>query len=145
MKQQQNVTAPVAAKEKDNNGEYLVRRNRIANIIAAVVCVLLAVFIWCAVMNIEITKRVPLSVATNENYSYSLSTTAVTVTGSRAALRRVFYLSSDTIFCVSEAMTSSSLVSITNTLTLESGAEISLGSGSDLTASLRSASSFMPR
>jgi NAD(P)-dependent dehydrogenase (short-subunit alcohol dehydrogenase family) len=40
------------------NGEYAVRRSRRANIVAIVVCLLLALLVWVLVMNAEDTERV---------------------------------------------------------------------------------------
>ena len=87
MSHQQDVS--MQNSDKENNGEYIVHRSRTANIIAAVICVLLAVLLWCAVMNIQNTKRIPLTVTGNEQYTYSLSATTVSVSGTRAALRGV--------------------------------------------------------
>lgn len=71
------------------NGEYAVRRSRLSLVIAAVVCLLLAVVTWLWVMNVEDTAYLPLTVVgTSEGYTYVLSDNEIQVKGSVLSLRK---------------------------------------------------------
>ena len=66
---------------EQGNGEYAVRRSRRANIIAIVVCLLLALLVWVMVMNAEDTERVSLALDVPEDsaYTYELSTDEIEI------------------------------------------------------------------
>ena len=71
------------------NGEYAVRRNRRGNIIAAVLCALLAVVIWAIVMNAQDSEKVALALPEpQEGYVYTLSETTIEVRGKVMDLKR---------------------------------------------------------
>lgn len=73
------------------NGEYAVRRSRRANIVAIVVCLLLALLVWVLVMNAEDTEQVSLTLDAPEDsaYTYELSTDEIEIKGSVAALKDI--------------------------------------------------------
>ena len=72
-----------------DNGEYAVRRSRLSLVIAAVVCLLLAVVVWLAVMNVEDTKHLPLVLVGGESqYTYVLSDAELEVSGSVVFLKK---------------------------------------------------------
>ena len=71
-----------------DNGEYAVRRSRLSLVIAAVVCLLLAVVVWLAVMNVKDTKHLPLTlVGGDSEYTYVLSDAELEVSGSVVFLK----------------------------------------------------------
>ena len=74
--------------EQQKNGEYAVRHSRIATVIAAVVCVLLAVFVWAVIMGTTDSDYVPVELTnTNDAYTYTVSVDLIEVTGTVGALR----------------------------------------------------------
>lgn len=71
-----------------DNGEYAVRRSRFSLIVAAVVCLLLAVVVWLMVMNVEDTKKLPLEVVgAQAEYVYVLSDAELEVSGAVVFLK----------------------------------------------------------
>ncbi|MBE6691263.1 MAG: hypothetical protein E7590_08320 [Ruminococcaceae bacterium] len=69
-------------------GEFAVRRSIRANIIAAVVCLLLAFVVWTVVMGFRDSDHVSVRILNpEEGYQYTLSTDLVEVEGSLAVLR----------------------------------------------------------
>ena len=76
---------------EQGNGEYAVRRSRRANIVAIVVCLLLALLVWVLVMNAEDTERVSLALDVPEDsaYTYELSTDEIEIKGSVATLKDI--------------------------------------------------------
>ena len=74
--------------EQQNGGEYTVKSNYRANIIAAVICLLLALFIWIMVMGKTDCDYVPVRVVNEkENYTYVLSVDTIKVEGKISDLR----------------------------------------------------------
>lgn len=72
-----------------DNGEYAVRRSRLSLIVAAVVCLLLAVVSWLMVMNAKDTKRLPLEiVGAQAGYTYVLSDVELEVSGAVVFLKK---------------------------------------------------------
>lgn len=70
------------------NGEYAVRRSRRFDVIALVVCLLLAFIVWIVVMGNDDTDHIALSVVDPADaYVYTLSDVNVEVKGTVAALR----------------------------------------------------------
>ncbi|MBQ2773429.1 MAG: hypothetical protein IJF45_03670 [Clostridia bacterium] len=71
-----------------DNGEYAVRRSRFSLVIAAVVCLLLAVVAWLMVMNAKDTKNLPLEVVGEQpGYTYVLSDAELEVSGAVVFLK----------------------------------------------------------
>ena len=64
-------------------GEYALPRNRRANVIAAIVCLLLALAVWVLVMNAEDSNYVPVTLRdAPEGYECVLSDSVIEVQGS---------------------------------------------------------------
>lgn len=81
---------PHVETEQQQNGQYAVAHNRKADIIAAVVCLLLAVLVWLVFMNRTETDYVELVVAEPaEGYRYELSVTQIEIEGGVTDLRNV--------------------------------------------------------
>ena len=75
--------------EQQNGGEYTVKSNYRANIIAAVICLLLAFLIWIIVMGRTDCDYISVRVVNGqENYTYALSVDTVKVEGKISDLRR---------------------------------------------------------
>lgn len=74
--------------ERQPGDEYVVRRSRRADIIAIVVCILLALIVWVVVMNTKDTDYVELEILAPGEYEYVLSENLLEVEGSVSALRR---------------------------------------------------------
>ena len=76
---------------EQGNGEYAVRRSRRSNIVAIVICLLLALFVWILVMNAEDTARVSLVLDAPEGSecTYEISADEIEIKGSVAALKGV--------------------------------------------------------
>ena len=78
--------------EKQNEqkkDEYVVRRSRLSDVVAAIVCVVLALAIWVAVMNTPDTDHIATAViAASDEYTYTLSEAHLEVEGTVANLRR---------------------------------------------------------
>ena len=75
--------------EQQNSGEYTVKSNYRANIIAAVICLLLAFLIWIIVMGRTDCDYISVRVVNGqENYTYALSVDTVKVEGKISDLRR---------------------------------------------------------
>ena len=73
-----------------DNGDYAVRHSRLSLVIAAVVCLLLAIFVWLLVMNAGDTKTVPLVlVGGDAEYTYTLSDAELELSGAVFALKAV--------------------------------------------------------
>ena len=71
-----------------DNGEYAVRRSRFSLVVAAVVCLLLAVVAWLMVMNVKDTKNLPLEVVgAQAGYTYVLSDVELEVSGAVVFLK----------------------------------------------------------
>ena len=74
--------------EGRQDGEYVVRRSRLSDIIAILVCAVLAVVVWVAVMNAKDTDYLKLEIlAPDTNMEYTLSETHLEVEGTVAVLR----------------------------------------------------------
>ena len=83
-----NTVSTVEAEQ--NNGQFEVKRNHKADIIAALVCVLIALLVWLVLMNGVETDFVELVVVNKDPaYKYELSVTQVEVEGSAVDLRKV--------------------------------------------------------
>ena len=76
---------------EQGNGEYAVRRSRRSNIVAIVICLLLALLVWILVMNAEDTARVSLALDAPEGseYTYELSVDEIEIKGSVAVLKDI--------------------------------------------------------
>lgn len=73
---------------EQQNGEYAVRRSRRFDIIALVICLLLAFVVWVVVMGTEDADHITLSVVDPvSSYTYTLSETYVEVMGNVSDLR----------------------------------------------------------
>lgn len=71
------------------NGEYAVHRSHLSLIIAAVICLLLAVIVWLMVMNVEDTAYIPLEVkGGTADCTYLLSDTELEVSGTVLFLKK---------------------------------------------------------
>ena len=71
------------------NGEYAVRHRRKRDVVAAVICLLLALVVWLLVMNVDDTAQITLEVAdASETYTYTLSDESLEVTGAVVALKQ---------------------------------------------------------
>ena len=70
--------------ERLDNGEYAVRRSRRSNIIAAVVCLVLAFCVWLVVMNAQDTAYLPVEAPEG----YELSMTSLEVKGTVTAIKK---------------------------------------------------------
>ncbi len=72
-----------------DNGEYAVRRSRLSLVVAAVVCLMLAVVVWLFVMNVEDTAYVPLEIkGGTADCTYVLSDTELQVNGTVLFLKK---------------------------------------------------------
>ena len=77
-----------AESEVLESGEYAVKRNRRSGVIAAILCLILSLFVWVLVMNAEETKRLELvTPAADAAYSYELSASELEVHGKLIHLR----------------------------------------------------------
>ena len=75
---------------EQQNGQYAVARNRKFDVVAALICLLLAVLAWLVFMNRTESDYVELVVAEPQaGYVYELSVTQVEIEGSVTALRDV--------------------------------------------------------
>ena len=71
-----------------DNGEYAVRHSRKRDIVAAVICLLLAFVVWLFVMNADDTASVALALeGGNSAYTYTLSADSVEVTGKALTIK----------------------------------------------------------
>lgn len=78
------------APEASQNGQFEVVRNRKMDIVAIVVCLLIAVLVWLVFMNTNDSDYVELSIANPaDNCRYELSVTQVEIEGTISDLRRV--------------------------------------------------------
>lgn len=73
--------------EAQDSGEYAVRRNVRADVVAAIVCLLLAVVTWVVIMNHTDTDYLAIDTS-NLSAGYSISVTELEVTGKVTDLRR---------------------------------------------------------
>lgn len=73
--------------EAQDSGEYAVRRNVRADVVAAIVCLLLAVVTWVVIMNHTDTDYLAIDTS-NLPAGYSISVTELEVTGKVTDLRR---------------------------------------------------------
>ena len=74
--------------EGRQDGEYVVRLSRLSDIIAILVCAVLAVIVWVAVMNATDTDYLKLEIlAPDTSMEYTLSETHLEVEGTVAVLR----------------------------------------------------------
>ena len=75
--------------DQQKNGEYAVRRSRRSNVIAAAVCLLLALVVWTVIMSTGDTDYVAVRVMNpQDEFEYTLSVDLLEVGGSVGALRR---------------------------------------------------------
>ena len=75
-------------KGEQMNDEYVVRRSRVSNVIAIVVCIALALTVWVMVMNTQDSDHIFTKVLEpSDAYTYELSLEHLEVEGSVAALR----------------------------------------------------------
>ena len=71
-----------------DNGEYAVRHSRKRDIVAAVICLLLAFVVWLLVMNVDSTAKVTLTLeGESEAYVYTLSEEELEVAGTVVSLK----------------------------------------------------------
>lgn len=71
-----------------DNGEYAVRRSYRSNIVAIIVCLVLAFAVWIVVMNAEDTNYIPLSISgVPEGYICVLSDSVIEVKGTVLSLK----------------------------------------------------------
>ena len=83
-------TTVSTADAEQNNGQFAVKRNHKADIVAILVCVLIALLVWLVLMNGVETDIVELVVVNKDPaYEYELSVTQVEVEGSAVDLRKV--------------------------------------------------------
>ena len=76
------------ALEQQNGGEYTVKSNFRVNIIAAAICLMLAVLVWIMVMNRTDSDYLSVCVTDQQaEYSYELSADVIKVEGKVADLR----------------------------------------------------------
>lgn len=73
--------------EVQDSGEYAVRRNVRADVVAAILCLLLAVVTWVLIMNSTDTDYLAIDTG-NLPEGYSVSVTELEVTGKVSDLRR---------------------------------------------------------
>ena len=108
-----NVKIPeeaVAPSPKKNDLKKPSRRKMIVTVVAAVLCVMLAILMWICVMHTQDTDYIPIRVITPAGLDYELSVQGVTVEGSVAALRHLDEIcitvtgSEPTSYCVSAEM-----------------------------------------
>ena len=79
--------------EQQKSGEYAVRHNRVTTLIAAVLCLLLAVVVWVAIMGTGDSDYLPVQLLNvGEEYTYTVSVDLVEVTGTVGALRHADYV-----------------------------------------------------
>lgn len=84
-KHTENVAVP-----EQQNGQYAVTRNRKADIVALVICLLLAVLVWLMFMNGTESDYVELVIEDEcSSCEYTLSVTQVEIEGSAADLREI--------------------------------------------------------
>ena len=80
---------PAMEAEQQQNGQYAVVRNRKWDIIAACVCLLLAVLAWLVIMNRHESDFVVLRISEpSQEYEYELSVTQVEIEGTVNDLRK---------------------------------------------------------
>ena len=76
--------------ERRNSDEYVVRHSFLANVIALVLCVAIALVLWVVVMNTADSDQICTEVLNpNDTYEYVLSLDHLEVEGTVAALRLV--------------------------------------------------------
>lgn len=83
--------------KKSNEGrmseEYVVRRSRLSDVIAVIVCIALALMVWTLVMNTEDSDQIVTKVIDpNPSYTYELSLEYVEVHGTVATLRNAKFV-----------------------------------------------------
>lgn len=69
-------------------GEYAVHRSRRSNIIAAVICLVLAFCVWLVVMNAQDTAYLPVQLGEGSDTACVLSATSLEVKGTVTAIKR---------------------------------------------------------
>ncbi len=115
------------------NGEYAVRRSRLSLVVAAVVCLLLAVVVWLVVMNVEDSKRLPLVLVGGESqYVYALSDAELEVSGAVVFLKKAEEIR---VIVPEEANTPGTYVIALEKLVLPEGVSLSELTGITLTVS----------
>lgn len=79
--------------EQQKNGEYAVRRSRRSTIIAAVVCLLLALVVWVVIMGSGDSDYVVVRVEQPvDGFTYTLSVDFLEVEGTVASLRHADHI-----------------------------------------------------
>lgn len=79
--------------EQQKNGEYAVHRNRRSNIIAAVVCLLIALVVWVVIMGSGDSDYIATRVLDpKEEYTYTLSVDFLEVEGTVGNLRHADHI-----------------------------------------------------
>ncbi len=80
-------------KGEQMNDEYVVRRSRLSDVIAIIVCIALALTVWVMVMNTEDSDHVFTKVLEPASpYTYELSLEHLEVKGSVSALRHATWI-----------------------------------------------------
>lgn len=80
--QQNNLT-------EQENGTYVVKRNYVSNIVAAVVCLLVAFVVWLLAMSAEDTAILKLeTVGGSAEYTYVLSDSALEISGTIRSIKK---------------------------------------------------------
>ena len=78
---------------EQENGVYIVRRNRGSNIVAAAVCLLIAFIVWLFAMSAEDTAILKLeAVGGNAEYTYVLSDSALEISGSIMSIKKADHI-----------------------------------------------------
>ena len=81
-------TTPEQESELSKSGEYAVHRSRVFDVIALLICLLLALLIWIGVMNAKDCEQVSLRVlAPHDDYTYTLSIDTLEVEGKSVDLK----------------------------------------------------------
>ena len=79
--------------EQQKNGEYAMGHSRTATVIAAVVCVLLALVVWVVIMGTEDSDYVAVRMLNvKDEYTYTVSVDFLEVEGTVGALRHAGYI-----------------------------------------------------
>ena len=80
--QQNNLT-------EQENGVYVVKRNYVSNIVAAVICLLVAFVVWLLAMSAEDTAILKLeTVGGSTEYTYVLSDSALEISGTIRSIKK---------------------------------------------------------
>ena len=114
-----------------DSGEYAVRRSRLSLVVAAIVCLLLAVVVWLMVMNVKDTKQLSLEiVGAKAEYQYVLSDTELEVSGAVVFLKKAEHIK---VIVPADAIAPGTYVIALEDLVLPEGVSLSELTGLTLT------------